>query len=293
MATLNYKGKTYFLNSSKPTDKAYQEFFAGGRKRATEEVDYFLAHRKHHAFHPQHLHNGFDDISFIRGFFADLTQPTEDKVRRAMLLQITDNTGEGPENKYALKAGGGSASDSIFSSSYSILIADPNTGFDKSVVLIKKYSTVFSEVLITAEEIQEMFELVATPKQARERDDQYAREVIRLLNTSMCSGKIRYSNKQEKVLTSTLLNEIIAKHKSLAPQDSYARAFDFFEERFTENMKTELVEDNPKINYTERNRLYNQGKLLHLNRLRKLFDLSDSKLLELTAAGRQVELFAA
>lgn len=291
---LAYQDKVYYLNSNKPSDSEYHSFFAAGkRKRPTEEVDYFLAQRKHNSFHPQHLHQGFEDISFIRGFFKDLEQPSEDTVRRAMIFQISDQTGqEGPENKYCLKAGGGSKSDSIFSSSYSILIADPQTGYDKSVVLLKKFSTRFADVLITAEEISDLFEIVASPAQKAARDNEFAMDIIGLLMASMRSGKVHYSKGNAKTLTPALLTDLITKNKPKAPIRSFEHAFSYFEKRFTDNLKIEIVEDDPKVNRTQQYRQINQDSLKHLSNLKRMFLPTSKHPLGVFPAGAQIQLFA-
>lgn len=86
---------------------------------------------------------------FFLGWFGDIKQPTENKVRDAMLLVIRDAENE---FRYTLKAGGGSASDNMFSSSVQCLVMDKD-GDDKMVTFFTKYSNDFSKVIITANEL--------------------------------------------------------------------------------------------------------------------------------------------
>jgi hypothetical protein len=69
--------------------------------------------------------------------------------------------GEGLD--YAIKAGGESASDSMFSSSLKVMIAHPKTGLDTDVVILKKYSKNIEDVYITEKEVRALFNLCKTP----------------------------------------------------------------------------------------------------------------------------------
>lgn len=115
--------------------------------------------------HKYMMQNGFSNEAVINGFFSRIKQPTRKQVCDAMLLIIDED--------YALKAGGESSSDNQYSSSFKILIADPKTGLDKEVVVIKKWSKTFENVLITAKEISRLFRanLSSAEKQVIRQDD--------------------------------------------------------------------------------------------------------------------------
>lgn len=107
-------------------------------------------------YNHKYTDNDFDIVAQLRGFFEGmggkdkpLEQPSENQVRTAMIWSCED---------YKIKSGGGSASDHCYSSSLTICIADPKTWEDKDVVLIKKYSTEFADVLITMHEVEQLFE---------------------------------------------------------------------------------------------------------------------------------------
>lgn len=176
---ITFQNTPYYINGEKPSDEEYKKFFV--RKRPTEEVDYFLAQRNHCSFQPKHLADGYESLSWVLGFFRDLIQPSEQTVRRAMIWSLQDGDRDGYDNKYAIKAGGGSMSDSIFSSSLSIGIMHPQTGEDAYVVLMKKYSQKFENVLITYPELKALFDQVATPQEKEARDKEHVRDLVALL----------------------------------------------------------------------------------------------------------------
>lgn len=263
MKTVSYNNSLYYLDGAKPCDEVYENFFRGGRGRAVEEVDYFLAKRKHFAFHPRHLHDGYETLSWVYSFFHGLAVPSEDQVRRAMILQLSDNTGEGPENKYSIKAGGGSASDSIFVSSYSILVAHPKTGEDTWVVLMKKYSTRFSEVLISYEEIKNLFDLVATKAQKKERDAEYARDCVSLLLRGVNHGSVPSSKGNSKKCDQAFITAFLENNFNKASSEQWESALDFFNKRLHEEL-THQFEEQPgrDVNFEHRTSVHKKIKSL-------------------------------
>jgi hypothetical protein len=94
----------------------------------------------------------YEAIEFFLGWFEDIKQPSESQVRGALILCIREP--HDTEYKYTLKAGGESASDSMFSASVSCLVMDEN-GEDKMVTFYTKYSHNFEDVLITPNEVYE------------------------------------------------------------------------------------------------------------------------------------------
>lgn len=240
MNHLVYQDRTYYLNSAKPTDAAYQAFTK--RRQPIEEQEYFLATRHHAHFHPRHL-SGFDDLSWIAGFFEDIKQPTENHVQRAMVLTLTEGSKEDQFHWYSLKAGGGSVSDHIFSSSFSILIADPSTGEDKKVVLLKKYSTQFENVLITFNELAALFEACSSPAQRRERDTTHAKDVLALLVRASLQGTLPFATKKVKA-TPFVLQEFYQKLASEVDSESLAAAIHQLEETYRKE-QARLIEEIP------------------------------------------------
>jgi hypothetical protein len=124
-------------------------------------TDFDLAKMNAKVFNKKNIHD-INVISQLRMWFDDLKQPTEAQVRRAMILLIDED--------YALKSGGESASDKIYSSSLKWMQAHPTSGLDYEPVIIKKWSTNFEDVLITFKEIEELWNLTITPKEKEETD---------------------------------------------------------------------------------------------------------------------------
>lgn len=175
---VNYDGKQYYCNGYKPVeDQEYMRFTA--RRRAVEEVDYFHAKRKSFFFNGDLLTNGFGDLVWCAQMFNAITQPSENEVRKALIKTLAINTGDGVSEKYMLKAGGGTASDSIYISSFSMLTSDAKTGYDKWVVVMKKYSTDFSDVLITYKELYSLLELCADPIHIEARDYEFCVDYLK------------------------------------------------------------------------------------------------------------------
>lgn len=268
MKTVSYNNALYYLNGEKPLDEAYQKMFPKGKGRAVDEVDYFLAKRKHFAFHPRHLHDGYESLSWVYSFFCDLEVPTEKKVRGAMILTLQDNTGEGPENKYSIKAGGGSASDSTFVSSYSILVAHPTTGEDTWVVLMKKYSTVFSEVLISYEEIKALFDACASKEQKQERDAEYARDCVAYLLRGVQYGKVPVNSKENRTCDRAYITNFLKTNFPKATSDQWEEAIQFFEKRISEDLDSRFEENQPGRNVNEEHQQRTREKLKSLARVR-------------------------
>ena len=119
----------------------------------------------------------------------DTKQPSEKDVRRAMLLKI------GYDGFwYSLKAGGESASDSLYSSSLSMDFEGPN-GEDVHKVIIKKYNTDFSKVLITGAEIREIKRKILKFKRSKVMRDDEVQGLIDFLISAQAKGKYETSSK--------------------------------------------------------------------------------------------------
>lgn len=137
--TVEVKAQTYFVN------QVPAEF--------EKQPEWLLAQNKVNVFFAKHLNEYVHPAAEMRSWFNDKNQPTESQVRRAMIWGY-DQFGD-----YQIKSGGGAIADNIFISQLKITIEDPRTGFDKDVVLLKKYSNNFDEVLITIDEVQKLEDL--------------------------------------------------------------------------------------------------------------------------------------
>lgn len=288
--TIQLNDSTYYLNGAKPTDEAYVKFFE--RKNPTEDVDYFLAKRKINFFHPRHLHNGYDDLGWINSFLHDIQQPTEERVRRAMIFSIEDNLGEGPENKLAYKAGGGSCSDSVFVSSYSILIASPTTGEDTWVVLMKKYSTKFTDVIITTEEIHALFNQVATPEQIHERDLDTARCWVARVLRGEEYGWVPGPKFTNITYTPEMAENFFTQTVARFPMNIWDQALNWFDMKYKQQLTAEFEENQPGRNITAEHRAAYTKRLKLLARIRQGIE-SRTVPVTRSLAEEQLSLFAA
>lgn len=155
--TIEFNGNKYYVDGP---DKELKEII---KKHKSFGPDWELANRKVFFFNRKHFTDGDTLISQTRSWFDDKLQPTESQVRRAMIWSY-DQFGD-----YQIKSGGESNSDSMFSSHFKVEIENPINGEDMSAVILKKYSTKFSDVLITIKEIEELFKLSATSKQLNQK----------------------------------------------------------------------------------------------------------------------------
>lgn len=245
MDIIEHNGHAYFVNGAKPIDEGYARFF--GRKQPSEEVDYFLAKRKHFIFNPKHVKD-FDDLGWILGFF-DFQQPKEERVRQAMIWSIDDACpGDWAYNRYMIKSGGGSKSDSCFSSSFSVLTASETTGLDTWSVLVKKHSTRFDDVLITGEEISRLFEMSSTEPQRDKRDRQYAFDILKFLLSSLLCGKFHFSNSSPVAFTNQSMIGFINKCRPKAHEDHWKAAFEQCSAQIDNDRKRVPVEIAPSTN---------------------------------------------
>lgn len=127
----------------------------------------------------------------MRSWFDDKKQPTEAQVKNAMIWSY-DSYGD-----YQIKAGGGSKSDNIFVSHLRSTIADPVTGNDKDVVILKKYSNNFKDVLITIKEVEALQKLTESSKVRESRRKDNYRGAIGFLFRCELLGKYADSNGTE------------------------------------------------------------------------------------------------
>lgn len=268
MKTIHYQNADYYVDGAKPQDDQYKAFSKRGR--AVEDVDYFHAVRKINFFNPSKLTGGYDDLAWINSFFSYITQPTEADVRRALLMVKTVNTGDGAMHKYSLKSGGGSGSDQIYSSSLSVVVAHPNSGEDTWIVLLKKYSTTFSDILITFQELADLYELCSTETQKTQRNLEYAQDVVGYLVGSVTSGFFRYSNTPPIKCTPEATTDFIQKVKKKATTPQWEAAFNSFRNRIEESQKI-VFEEKPGRDVNAEHQVTCLKKLSVLSQLHKQF----------------------
>jgi len=156
MKTIDYNGFKYYVDGiSGDLKKEFDSANKGWKEQVLfKNSPVFFYNHKNFQEEPDYLS---DAVSIL----TDLTQPSEGTVRRAMIWSI----GYGGDMDYMIKAGGDNNSDSFYSSCLTVDIAHPVTGEDTKVVILKKYSTKFSDVLITEKEVRDLYKLCRTPKE--------------------------------------------------------------------------------------------------------------------------------
>lgn len=170
MKTLIYKGKKYYIDgvSGDLKNKMTPIKIGGGTTFKRNFVDVIFGEDEPVFFY-NHSKLGESEFALgdAIGALVDITQPSIHKVRGAMIWQ-TGYDG----NMYSIKSGGETKSDSMYSSSLTTEIAHPKTGLDTEIVLIKKFSKNFKDVLITEKEIRDLYEMCMTPKQKKNKKNQ-------------------------------------------------------------------------------------------------------------------------
>lgn len=125
------------------------------------QVEYRMAKDKVRLFNKKYV-NDIDELLGAESELNDLNQPSKKTVDNAMIW-TWGVVGEKPT--YIIKSGGGSMSDNQYISEFHIVIPDPKTGEDKRVLLLKKFSNEFNDVLITREEINSLYMQFMNEKQ--------------------------------------------------------------------------------------------------------------------------------
>lgn len=152
-------------------------FIDGVPAEFQKQPEWFLAQHGVNVVFSKHFTEHVHAAAEMRSWFDDKKQPAEAQVRRALIWSY-DQYGD-----YSIKSGGGAVADNIFISHLKITIADPRTGDDKDVVILKKYSNNFKNVLITIDEVQQLQEATesAAVKSVRRTEllPSLLREVIR------------------------------------------------------------------------------------------------------------------
>lgn len=156
MKTVEYNGMKYYVDGiSGDLKKEYDKAHKGFREQVLFKNSPVLIYN----------HKNFqEDLTYLSDAVSvldDLKQPSESTVRRAMIWGI----GYGGGMDYMIKSGGDNNSESFYSSSLTVEIAHPVTGLDTKVVVMKKYSNNFDDVLITESEVRALYKLCRTPKE--------------------------------------------------------------------------------------------------------------------------------
>jgi hypothetical protein len=138
------------------TTKHGSYFINGVPPEFENKPEWFLCQHDVKVFFAKHLDETTYPAAEMRTWFPS-KQPTEAQVSNAMIW-ASDHY-----HDYSIKAGGGAIADKQFSSHLKITIADPRTSFDKDVVLLKKYSSKFDEVLVSIDEVQTLEDATEPP----------------------------------------------------------------------------------------------------------------------------------
>jgi hypothetical protein len=115
----------------------------------------------------------YEAVEYFLGWFNDVKQPKENKVREAIIFSIHD--GENEFN-YSIKTVGESKSDNLYHSAVSCLVADSD-GNDKMVTFFAKYSTEFSEVLIYPDELSELILKYSSDSEIERKNKDFVKSI--------------------------------------------------------------------------------------------------------------------
>lgn len=224
-------------------------------------VDFTLCRHNVTVYNHKYMMQGdFSNEGIVNGFFSDLKQPNKSKVDQAMLLVIDED--------YALKAGGECHGDSQYSSSYKILIADPKTGLDKEVVVMKKWSTNFQDIIITAKEIRELFRANLTQKQKRTVLQDDLRCHLAFTFKAFQGFKVNWGGKYRKV-SSDELKMLLATCRDF-PRSKVEAFIDDLIARRLHDATLAIVEDQPGVNKTQQHKERNLQTAAKLEEFKEL-----------------------
>jgi len=141
---------------------------------------------------------------------------------------------------YQIKSGGGSEADSVYISHFKTTIADPKTGNDKDVVILKKFSTEFQDVLVYIDEIQELQDMTEPQKVRDSRRKDNLRGIISVL-TKHESGYPTTSNK--KISPQKWIDEL---YKDLVDEYTTEEINEFLD-KLIDKIKEDMVRPISKI----------------------------------------------
>lgn len=189
MKTVEYNGKKYYVNGASGELKNLLDRTNKERK----EVVLFQQPEPVSFYNHKNFQGNPDYLGDAVGILENVKQPTADQVRHAMIWGL-GYPGEGLD--YAIKAGGESASDSMFSSSLRVMIAHPVTGLDTNVVVLKKYSQNIKDVYITEDEVRALFKLCQSPEETAKVNQTKVEGGVCLLWRNFQGFKINISGKE-------------------------------------------------------------------------------------------------
>lgn len=137
-------------------------------------------------------------------------QPTKKEIKRAMIWQYGIK-GEKPD--YIIAAKGGSISDNMFISEFWNEIVDPETGYDKHVILLKILSNDFNSILITDDLIRKLAKHFISGKKKKLFDYDAVESTIGFLVRSNEGKKIKNINGEMVTVNKNMQNKIINQMK--------------------------------------------------------------------------------
>lgn len=228
MKVITYNHKEYFVDGV-PTHLQKKLDISSPNILFDEDKPVFFYNHKNFQENPIYLN---DAISILK----DIEQPYERKVSYNMLWGL----GYGESLDYAIKAGGESESDHMFSSHLKVTVADEKTGLDKDVIILKKYSKEFFEVLITEKEVLNLYGLCKTPKEKELIDVSKMEGYIYLLLKCLRKEKIQINNNIK--LASEKQIEKIKEKLSQCDRNSIKKHIDMLISRKKEYLKVSLDE---------------------------------------------------
>lgn len=176
MKKLEYNNKEYYVNSFPKINK----------NGLYSDKPILIYMHKNFQGNPDYLS---DAVSIL----DNLKQPSKKVVKEAMIWSI----GYGGDHSYSIKAGGESKSDSKFSSHLKVTIAHPKTGYDTDVVVLKKYSNIFEDVLISEKEVSDLYKMCQTPNETKIVNHNKLQSCIHLLLRTFQNRKININGKNK------------------------------------------------------------------------------------------------
>lgn len=173
--------------------------------KSIELQEWEFAKRKINIVNAKYFTEDTDVAAETRSWFNE-KQPTENQVRNAMIWSY-DQFGD-----YQIKSGGGSDSDHVYVSHFKTTIANPTSGNDQDVIILKKFSTVFNDVLVTIDEIQELQDLTEIQKVRDYRRYDNLRGIVSVLIRHEAGWPVSDKKKVPKEWIDNLYTELIEEY---------------------------------------------------------------------------------
>lgn len=211
-----------------------------GLDRVIRFNDFELANMNANFCHLRKAKDVFDIIAELRGWMKDLKQPSESTVRNAMIWTW--------DQDYSIKSGGESGSDHIYSSSLKWLVMNPKNGEDMDLVLLKKYSTKFEDVLITLEEMEALVDAIISPVQVVERGKRQVELVLGFMYGGFRRGKVNFTDNKEHNFNDEVKQSALNSIKDLNYPVIQEKYLCRLEDRLKRAFEIEIIEDRPGVN---------------------------------------------